>query len=92
MRSTGTLEASRARGALGAEEEQAIRDAVTWTRAYPTDRIFIRAGDLLDHGSLLFDIISHARNHSLAAVTPWVFAKHWSLTKNGARRIDRWDG
>ena len=42
MRSTGTLEASRARGALGAEEEQAIRDAVTWTRAYPADRIFIR--------------------------------------------------
>lgn len=48
----------RARDELSAEEEVAIRDAVSEIRDYPADRTFIRAGELLDHSSLLLDGIA----------------------------------
>lgn len=48
----------RARDSLAAEEEQAIRAAVSEVRNYPADRTFIRAGQELDHSSLLLDGIA----------------------------------
>ncbi|HEX8222337.1 MAG TPA: Crp/Fnr family transcriptional regulator [Allosphingosinicella sp.] len=48
----------RARDELSAEEELAIQDAVSEIRDYPADRTFIRAGELLNHSSLLLDGIA----------------------------------
>ncbi len=48
----------RARDELSAEEEQAIRGAVSEIRDYPADRTFIKAGEELDHSSLLLEGIA----------------------------------
>ena len=48
----------RARDELGAEEEQAIRDSVSEIREYRADKIVIRAGEVLDHSSLLLSGIA----------------------------------
>ena len=45
----------RARDELSAEEEQAIRGAVAEYREYPADKTFIKAGQELDHSTLLLD-------------------------------------
>jgi len=45
----------RARDEINAEEEAAIRWAVAGTREVPADRIAIRAGETLDHSTLLLD-------------------------------------
>lgn len=45
----------RARDTVSAEEEQAIVDAVSEYRDYPADRIIIRAGQDVDHSTLLLD-------------------------------------
>jgi CRP-like cAMP-binding protein len=45
----------RARDDITAEEEQAIRDAVSEVKDYPADRTFIRAGEVLSHSTLLLD-------------------------------------
>ena len=48
----------RARDALTPEEEQAVRDAVAEYRDYPADKTFIRAGQVLDHSTILLDGIA----------------------------------
>ncbi len=48
----------RARDELSAEEEQAIRDSVSEIRNYPADKTFIRAGEELNHSSLLLEGIA----------------------------------
>jgi CRP-like cAMP-binding protein len=48
----------RARDELSAEEEEAIRAAVSETRDYRADRTFIRAGEMLDHSTILLDGIA----------------------------------
>ncbi len=48
----------RARYELSAEEEQAIRDSVSEIREYPADKTFIRAGEELNHSSLLLEGIA----------------------------------
>ena len=48
----------RARDELSPEEEQAIRGAVAEIREYPADRTFIKAGEELDHSSLLLEGIA----------------------------------
>jgi CRP-like cAMP-binding protein len=45
----------RARDDLSAEEEAAIRGAVSEIRDYPSDRTFIRAGEELNHSTILLD-------------------------------------
>lgn len=45
----------RARDDVSAEEERAIRDAVSEYRDYPADRTVIRANEELDHSTLLLD-------------------------------------
>ena len=45
----------RARDDISAEEEQAVREAVSETRDYPADHTFIRAGVELHHSTLLLD-------------------------------------
>lgn len=45
----------RARHPVTAEEEQAIRAAITELRDYPADRTFIKRGVTLDHSTLLLD-------------------------------------
>jgi CRP-like cAMP-binding protein len=45
----------RARDDLTAEEEAAIRGAVSEIRDYPADRTFIRAGEELNHSTILLD-------------------------------------
>jgi CRP-like cAMP-binding protein len=45
----------RARDDISAEEEQAIRDAVGEVKDYPADKTFIRAGEVLNHSTLLLD-------------------------------------
>jgi CRP-like cAMP-binding protein len=45
----------RARADIGADEEEAIRSAISETRDYPTDLTFIRAGERLHHSTLLLD-------------------------------------
>lgn len=45
----------RARDAISAEEEQAIRGAISEYRDYPADRVFIRAGQELHESTLLLD-------------------------------------
>jgi CRP-like cAMP-binding protein len=45
----------RLRDEISAEEEQAIRSAVSEYRDYPSDRSFIRAGVDLSHSTLLLD-------------------------------------
>jgi CRP-like cAMP-binding protein len=45
----------RARDEIDAQEEAAIRWAVAGTRELPSDRIAIRAGETLDHSTLLLD-------------------------------------
>jgi CRP-like cAMP-binding protein len=45
----------RARDEIGAEEEQAIRDAISEIRDYPADKVVISAGVALDHSTLLLD-------------------------------------
>lgn len=45
----------RARDELSAEEEEAIRGAVSEYRDYPADRTFIRAGEELNHSTILLD-------------------------------------
>lgn len=45
----------RARDEISAEEEQAIRDAVSEVKELPADKTFIRRGDLLEHSTLLLD-------------------------------------
>lgn len=45
----------RARSPVGAEEEQAIRDAVREVRTYPADHLAIRAGERIEFSTLLLD-------------------------------------
>jgi CRP-like cAMP-binding protein len=45
----------RARDDIGPAEEGAIRSAVSECRDYPADLTFIRAGELLQHSTLLLD-------------------------------------
>ena len=45
----------RARDELSPAEEKAIRDAVAEYRSYPADTTLIRAGEELDHSTLLLD-------------------------------------
>ena len=45
----------RARDEVSPAEEKAIRGAVVDYREYPSDRVFIRAGEELDHSTLLLD-------------------------------------
>ena len=45
----------RARDDIGADEEQAIRSAVSEYRDIPSDRTFIRAGEELSYSTLLLD-------------------------------------
>ncbi|HMC91633.1 MAG TPA: Crp/Fnr family transcriptional regulator [Allosphingosinicella sp.] len=45
----------RARHAISAEEETAIRAAISEVRELPSDRTFVRAGDVLDYCTLLLD-------------------------------------
>ena len=45
----------RARDEISAEEEAAIRSAVSETRDYPADRTIIRRGEDLDHSTLLLE-------------------------------------
>lgn len=45
----------RARDAIPAEEERAIRDAATERRALPAGKTFIRAGEELRHSTMLLD-------------------------------------
>lgn len=45
----------RARDELSAEEEQAIRSAVSEYREYPSDKVVIRSRVELDHSTLLLD-------------------------------------
>ena len=45
----------RARDEISAEEEQAIRSAVSEYRDYPADHVFIRPNQLLEHSTLLLD-------------------------------------
>jgi CRP-like cAMP-binding protein len=45
----------RARDEVSAEEEQAIRDAVSEVRELPADKALIRRGDVLKHSTLLLD-------------------------------------
>lgn len=45
----------RARDDISAEEEQAIRGAVSEYRDYPADKVFIRAGEELHASTLLLD-------------------------------------
>ena len=45
----------RARDEISAEEEEAIRGSVAEFRDYPADRTFIRAGEELNHSTLLLD-------------------------------------
>ena len=48
----------RARDDLSEEEEQAIRDAVADVIDLPADKVFIRAGELLNHSTILLDGIA----------------------------------
>lgn len=45
----------RARDEISAEEEQAVRDAVSGPIEVPADKTIIRAGDLLSHSTFLLD-------------------------------------
>lgn len=45
----------RKRDEISAEEEEAIRSAIVETRDYPADQTFIRAGEELNHSTLLLD-------------------------------------
>lgn len=45
----------RARDEISAEEEQAIRGAISEYRDYPADKVFIRAGQKLSESTLLLD-------------------------------------
>lgn len=45
----------RARDTVSAEEEQAIRDAISEIRDYPADKVIIRSSELLSFSTLLLD-------------------------------------
>lgn len=45
----------RARDEISAEEERAIRSAVSEYRDYPADHVFIRPNQVLEHSTLLLD-------------------------------------
>lgn len=48
----------RARTEISDEEEQAIRDAASDVIELPSDKVMIRAGDLLNHSTILLDGIA----------------------------------
>jgi CRP-like cAMP-binding protein len=48
----------RARDDVSAEEEQAIRGALSPSKAFPADHVLIRAGELLNQSTLLLDGIA----------------------------------
>lgn len=45
----------RARAEVSAEEEVALRSAVSETRTFPPDHVFVRRGQVLSHSTLLLD-------------------------------------
>ncbi|HEY0148088.1 MAG TPA: Crp/Fnr family transcriptional regulator [Allosphingosinicella sp.] len=52
------VEKLRIRDAIGAEEEAVLRDAVVEVRELPAGKVVVRAGELLNHSTVLFDGLS----------------------------------